>query len=274
MKSTRFIHTHTQSLMAVAAVVVFTAFGAILMWTLSCMEASAEAISPVNEQKQASSGKIMPTSREIAISSFNGINVSNAIEVVFSQGDNPGVAKIKASESGMKNLELTVKDGVLTARQSSTSDNNTSKVVVTVSSPMLYSIKTSTASSVTVNGMLETDGEITVDASTASSVSFGEVSAKKITVEAKTASNVFFLVTEADALTVNAATAADVRLRGMSVASVNAKAESAAEITLSGRCNKSSVKSLSGGEVKTRGLILEQMPITKAAYPAGRTFQP
>ncbi|MDE6400030.1 MAG: DUF2807 domain-containing protein, partial [Muribaculaceae bacterium] len=138
MKSTRFIHTHTQSLMAVAAVVVFTAFGAILMWTLSCMEASAEAISPVNEQKQASSGKIMPTSREIAISSFNGINVSNAIEVVFSQGDNPGVAKIKASESGMKNLELTVKDGVLTARQSSTSDNNTSKVVVTVSSPMLY----------------------------------------------------------------------------------------------------------------------------------------
>lgn len=261
---------HTQSLMAATVVALFTAFGAFIMSAIADSSATMEAATKKPETKNTSNNR-QNTYTDIPIGIFSGIDVSSAIELLFTQGENPGVAKVNASESGMSNLKLYVDNGILVATYRGDVKDGYEKTVIRVSSPVLNSVKAATASSVTINGQLHITGDLHVDTATASSVSFGEVSGSEIIVNANTASQVFFLVSEADKVSVNASTAADVRLRGLCAGSINANASTAAVVTLSGRCNSSKVDANTGGEIKTRGLILETMPVmrSQSSVPAG-----
>lgn len=251
---------HTQSLLAAAVVVLFTAFGAFIMSAIAGNNSTIVAATKKPDVRNAAA-KRPTTSIDIPIGDFSGIDVCSAIEVMFSQGENAGTAKVNASETAITKLKLYVDDGILVAKYVGDIKGVMEKTVIRVSSPVLNSVKTSTASSVTVNGQLNVAGNLQVDAATASSISFGEVAANGITINAATASQVFFLVAEADNIKVNANTAADVKLRGLCAGSINANAATAADVTLSGRCNSSKVNASTRGEIKTRGLILETMPV-------------
>ena len=251
---------HTQSLLAAAVVVLFTAFGAFVMSAIAGNNSTIVAATKKPDVRNAAA-KRPTTSIDIPIGDFSGIDVCSAIEVMFSQGENAGTAKVNASETAITKLKLYVDDGILVAKYVGDIKGVMEKTVIRVSSPVLNSVKTSTASSVTVNGQLNVAGNLQVDAATASSISFGEVAANGITINAATASQVFFLVAEADNIKVNASTAADVKLRGLCAGSINANAATAADVTLSGRCNSSKVNASTRGEIKTRGLILETLPV-------------
>lgn len=254
---------HTQSLLAAAVVALFTACGAFIMSAIAGNNSTIVAATKKPDAKNAA--RHQTSSIDIPIGDFSGIDVCSAIELMFTQGDNPGVAKVNASETAINKLKLYVDDGILVAKYAGDIKGVMEKTVIRVSSPVLNSVKTATASSVTVNGQLNVAGNLQVDAATASSISFGEVTGHQITINAATASQVFFLVAEADNIKVNASTAADVKLRGLCAGNINANASTAADVTLSGRCNSSKVNASTRGEIKTRGLILETMPVRGTA---------
>lgn len=247
-------------MLAAAVVVLFTALGAFLTGAIAGNHPALAAATRKPDSGHADA-KRQTSSVDVPIGNFSGIDVCSAIELMYSQGENPGVAKVNASETAIDKLDLHVENGVLVAKYVGDINGGIEKTVIRVSSPVLNSVRTSTASSVTVNGQLNVAGSLQVDAATASSVSFGEVTGTEITINAATASQVFFLITEADDVNVNASTAAEVKLRGLCAGSVNANATTAADVTLSGRCNGSKVDASTGGEIKTRGLILETMPV-------------
>lgn len=256
----KFSFLKIQYLTAPAVVAISLASGAITMAALAQGGTTAGAANSA-PRTQNSYSRIVE--KRFPVSKFTGIEALTAIEVVFTQGEATGYAEVSASEDMMPYVDICVENGVLNARYKGNPDGVTGKTVVKITAPEIENISTASAASVNVSGILSLTSPLKVSTTAASSVSFGEISGSSLQIEAVSASNVYALSVDMDHVEVSAASAADVKLRGMSVGSVDASAVSAASVTLSGRCNKVAVSEATGGEVKTRGLIRESMPITR-----------
>jgi hypothetical protein len=245
MEKNRFLNT--QSWLTGAVIILSISIGALLMASLTALAAPGGSVT-----------------RRVAVEPFSALNTSAAIEVVFTQGEAPGYAEIKGTETDIADVDLRVINGVLTIGYRTASHrHNSTKTVVTVTNPVLESVQLSSAATLNVMGALLLNTPLTVRAESAASANFGEIAGPSLTVDASSAAKVYALVVEMDNVRVTASSASEVRLKGMSVASVEANAESAADVVLAGRCNKSDTGSSGGGEVKTRGLIVENLPITR-----------
>ena len=87
--------------------------------------------------------------KEVKIGKFDKVNASNGIKIVFTQGRNPGVAKIATTSSAEPYLEVFVKDGELCARYKQHNKNINGPSIVTVSSPELEEVEMSSGATFT-----------------------------------------------------------------------------------------------------------------------------
>lgn len=257
------IRRYINMLWVTLVVSVAVASGALIMSLLLGEEATA---AEPDIYKGASDDR---TTAEINVGAFNRVEVTSAIDVVYSQEENPGVVQVIGSKESIDLISLTVEDGLL--KIGYTGNGNQGTMVVTMSSPRLCGVNTSGASSFTIDGSFQSQDTLKLVTRSASTVNLGEVEVKALDIDAVSASRVYVLMTDAQSVAVQAQSASDVKLRGLNVNKVTANASSASNIVLSGRCNESIVNATTGGNVNTRGLIRETSPIVTASYPTRKS---
>lgn len=243
--------------MAPAVVMVSLALGALLMGMLAGCDTTASAAYATPR-----SGDYGFENASFRVGKFTGIKVSSAIEVIITQGKDTG--EVEVVSSMLPYLRVDNQDGILNIRYEDVTGNiQYGNTVVKVTMSDLKSIVAGTAAGVKTEGAFNLRDNITVDASSAAEVSFGELTGKEMTVTAQSAAQVYALVLDMENLSVNASSASNVRLHGLNVDKISADAGSASVITLSGRCNMIQTEVGGMGEIKTQGLIRETMPLSR-----------
>jgi len=254
---------YSQYLIAAVVVILSSGLGALSMGTLTGGWATADAanITPkTNTAKKSRSSKTIKY-QKLETGAFSEIYISAAFEVELVQAPYPGYIEIMTSDDTAPNVNLSNNNGKLHIKCKDYEKPMPGKIRIT--SGAIKVIHVASAAKITVNGKYNISDTLLVNANTAGEISFGEISGNNLQINASTASKIFALVVDVDKVSINASTAADVKLRGMSVGSVTANANTAAGIVLAGRCNSSTVNSNTGGDIKTRGLILEKLPIKR-----------
>lgn len=189
-----------------------------------------------------STNRVTPSSTfvtfEVAASSINAIEGSSSINVIYTQAPKTAVI-VEAPDNLADLLEISVKSGTLSAGlKPHASVNGSSNVTVHVSSPSLRKIDMSSASSLEVAQGLAIDGNLSVDASSAATVSMNGLSGENISIDCSSS--------------------ARISISAITVSSVTAEASSAAQIDLSGECSSvrfeaSSAASIDASELKSEG---------------------
>lgn len=236
------------------------AFGAFVMSTLIArpLHAADKQIQKINLSNEDSK----TVEKKIKIGDFSQIKAGNAVEVIYTQGKATGEAIVSAPQDWLQALYINSSDDVLTIKCNSMDGQNFGKATVMVTSPELNYLEVATAASFTATTSVTCTHPLTIDSSSAADISFGELILPSLTVNAESASSVSILSVDSGKIDVNATSASIVKIKEISAPKVTAKAQSAAEISLSGRCNDADISTNSGGEVKSRGLIRETMPIS------------
>lgn len=251
-----------QYLFAAAVVACSLALGALVMGALVDGPHRAEAADAFPKSKKEKSGHII--TERVSLPEFDALEVSSAIDIILTQGDYPGYVEVSIAENMRDYLNLQVEDSKLTAGYKNFRGNNKDKTEIKISVPAIYEMTATSASSIKTIGSFAIDKALAITATSAADINIGEITGESLVIEATSAADVYALVVDVDRLYATATSAADIKLRGLNVGTVSATATSAADITLSGRCNHSSVYSNSGGDISTRGLIREKLPIKRA----------
>lgn len=213
----------------------------------------------------SAAGKSTKTvSRTQSVENFNEINVTNAVNVIYTSGT-PSM-EISAPECAFQYISTTVKNDelkiIVNADFNKKYTKLNGKITVTVSSPYLSKIKATNASTVTVKSDLTIAKKFSVKAISASTVNLATVSGKKLDIESQSASTVNVskaLVTE---LEVEATSASTVTISKAQADEVEADADSAATLTISGTCNSLETQALSASTVNLGNLIAKDATAT------------
>lgn len=257
MKPQRQHYTHLLfSLTAIGSM----AIGAFLMSTLTA--GSLRASTQLRDDNGFSRASVATGEKRVRIGDFSKVRAGSAVDVIYVQGEATGEAVITAPNAWLDNVTVTSDDNTLTIGCLSGVHDFSGKITVTVVSPELNELSVATAASFTASGPVTFSEGLSIHASSAADVSFGEMTLPSLNISATSAASVYVLSVETEDILVDASTASSVKLKGLTSSYIKASAHSAADIILSGRCNKSELIKRSGGEIKSRGLIRENMPIT------------
>lgn len=149
---------------------------------------SAIAKSYIDNNVSVSNGKESDAtiSKTIRISGFDEIYATQGIKVVFTQGQNPGTAKIATTPSAEKYLRVEVKDGTLRAFYNSKKGNVDIKgpSIIYVSSPTLNEVELSASACLEVTTDLNVGEDLDIDISSAASATLGNVYCNEMDIEA------------------------------------------------------------------------------------------
>ena len=232
--------------------------------------------------------------KSVKIGSFNKIEASSGIRVIFTQGKESGVARISTTPSAQKYLKVYVNKGKLIARYEGKGNMNISgQTTVSVIAPDLKDIELSSAARFQANGNLDirnleidlssaakatfnniTATEIEIDTSSSSSVSIEKanvntfeadaLSASKITVskivatklelDASSAAKINVGYFNGTTLSTESSSGASVNASGITARNVYSEASSGGSITLKGSCEYLKKSSNSGGRINASQL--------------------
>lgn len=121
--------------------------------------------------------------KSVKISNFNEIEASQAIQIIYVQGKNTGIADISTTPSAEKYLKVEVKDKTLKVYYANTKGNKYVKIkgpsIIRVSSPELHEVDLSSAANVSIEGDLKLNGDFELDLSSASSFNAGNITCSK-----------------------------------------------------------------------------------------------
>lgn len=230
----------------------------------------------------------------VKISVFNKIEAAQGIQIIFTQGNFNGIAQVRTTPSAEKYLSIDVNKGVLSVRYKNIKGDIEGPTIVSVQAPDLNEIDLTSAASIEVKGSLKINGKLSMDLTSAASVTLNSVTATGLYIDQTSASsvtvgnlnlNTFSLdmtsasdanigkvtATKMDVETTSAAkcvikgfngskldasatSGSDILISDIKATEVEAEATSGADITLSGECEKLSTNSSSGGSVVTKKL--------------------
>lgn len=189
-----------------------------------------------------STNRVTPSSTfvtfEVAASSVNAIEGSSSIKVIYTQAPKTAVI-VEAPDNLADLLDISVKSGVLSAGLKPLANvSGSTNVTVHVSSPSLRKIDMSSASNLEIVQGLVIDGNLSVDASSAASISMTGLIGNNVSIDCSSSARVL--------------------ISGINVAAVSAEASSAAQIDLAGECRSvsfeaSSAASINASELKSEG---------------------
>ncbi len=235
--------------------------------------------------------------KEVKIGKFDKVNASTGIKIVFTQGRNPGVAKIATTSSAEPYLEVFVKDGELCARYKQHNKNINGSSIVTVSSPELEEVEMSSGATFTAKSDISLAKDFEVSLSSGASAYFNKIGSSKIDFELSSGSKaevksvdcakfsgevssaadlsvlkVLAVNLEAEAssgskikvgsfdgtkLITEASSGATVTVGGIKSVRIEAEATSGAKVELSGVCSTLDKESSSGGRVEAVRLVTD-----------------
>lgn len=194
--------------------------------------------------------------KTVKIGDFNEIEASQAIKIIFVQGENKGIAEISTTSSAEKYLRVEVKDKTLKAYYANSEGLKNVKIkgptIIKVSSPVLNEIDLSSAANVTVESDLKMDGNIEIDLSSASSFNAGDIRCQKLDLDFSSSANAYIAslngnldadMSSASSIEIaslkgnfyaETSSAASISVNSIASSEISAQASSASSIKLSG----------------------------------------
>lgn len=191
---------------------------------------------------------------------FDRIETATAINVVYTQSDEPQKVVLDVPENMAEYVSLKVKDGKLDVSfKGMHSINGNHGTTVYVSGPAIRKFETSSAGNIYLKNGVTYDGEVAIEASSAGGVYVeGPVKAKTLYVESSSAGSIKVDGAEVDLLGVESSSAGNVKVKNINAVTVAAEASSAGSITLEGNCRTLNKEKSSAGSIHTKNLNLKQ----------------
>lgn len=213
-----------------------------------------------------SSNNVEPSEKRVKkdytgqLAAFDKIETATAINVVYTQNDEPQRVVLDVPENMAKYVSLKVEDGEL---EVSFKNLHTVKgnhhTTVYVSGPAIRNFETSSAGNIYLKNGLSYNGEVKIEASSAGNVHVeAPVRAKKLDLESSSAGNIKVNGVEVDRLEVESSSAGNIKVTGIKAVSVDAEASSAGNVTLEGTCRTFSKEKSSAGNIHAKNLKRQQ----------------
>lgn len=172
--------------------------------------------------------------KEVKIGDFDEIEASRGIKIVFTQGNNPGVAHIATTPSAEKFLKVRVNGNTLEAFYE-TSDNSPKEIkgpsIIAVSSPTLTGVELSSAASLEIKGTFKSSNTLFLDMSSAASLQAETLECTKLGIDSSSASSITVYNLKGS-LIADLSSAASLSINSIDADNISLDASSASKIDL------------------------------------------
>ena len=207
-------------------------------------------------------GTAMAESRTFELTGFDKIDVATGLDAVVTQGDSFSVTATSGSGQALDNLQLTVADGVLTARFDQSfldfilggglvgmllSSGNALTIDITM--PALSAIDASSGADIRADGL--TSDELSLNASSGANIDVTDARLGAVEIGSSSGADVDISGT-AESVTADASSGAGIDAENLVAASATASASSGASISVHATASVNAEAS-SGGDVDVSG---------------------
>lgn len=172
--------------------------------------------------------------KDYSIGNFNAINCSSAIQVVFTQGANPGNAVVETEAENLKYLNVSVSDNTLFLFYKNAHNDIKGKTVISVSSPVLTDLNFSGASQFSITNDFESASNFSVEESGASQIKFNNIKVSESEIEVSGASQFYCQTLWSRDNDIEASGASQFSAEMIKGGDLEAKASGASTINISG----------------------------------------
>lgn len=251
---------------------LLTSFAIMAITLSSCIIATGNNGISVNNGKDSDA----TVKKEIRVSSFDEIQVSQGIKVIVSQGQFPGKVSVATTPSAEEYLQVKVNDGTLKVyydNKAMTGKKIKGPSIITVTIPELEEADLSSGADLLLKGSFNSTRKMDFDLSSGSYLKIENLTCGELSIDSSSGSNAtivkfngnldadsssgsFISVKEASGgiITVDASSGSSISLRSNKSEEIRAKASSGASISLSGRTERLSKQASSGGSVNASDL--------------------
>lgn len=194
-------------------------------------------------------GKVETQKRNV--SDFDGISVSQAINVIYKVGDK--AVEVTAESNLFDKIETYVEGDKLIVRYKKGFNIRKKKpVYVAITSPSLKAVYASSSATFTTEENVESS-KFSIKASSSADVNMAQINAKSIDIQSNSSADIVVKSIVADKLKINGSSSTDITSK-IDVKEVNASISSAASLTLSGTATKGNFSASSGSEINAFNL--------------------
>ena len=207
---------------------------------------------------------IVPSSnyetKQVQVDSFDGISTSTSIDVIYTQTSGKQDVEIYAPDNVMEYVKVHVKDGILMVGFHSDDNRGINikgkhKTEVRVSAPAVHSLKASSSGDIVLKNGLQTEGKVTVKASSSGDITGGNLVCNQLVIGASSSGDIELEAVGCQQLKADASSSGDVKIKLLTSEDVKAEASSSGDVILSsGRCVKADLSASSSGDVVAEGL--------------------
>ena len=222
-------------------------------------------------------GGIVPSenyeTKQIAVDSFDGISTSTAINVVYTQTTEKQSVEVYAPDNLMDYVKVYVKDGILKVGFQSDEYKGICikgkhRTEIRICAPAIHSLNASSSGDIVLKNGLNTDGKVTINASSSGEVEGDNLCCGKLVLGASSSGDIGLGTVKCDQLEVSASSSGDVEIKQLITKKVMVEASSAGDVVITeGACEYANFNASSSGEIVAKGLKADH--IKASASSAG-----
>ena len=197
--------------------------------------------------------------QKLKVEAFDGISTATSIDVVYTQSDHTDI-EVYAPDNLMEYVKVENDGKMLKIHFDTKRMGNRINIrgkhdtKVSISAPAVHALHTSSSGDILLMNGLKTDGEVSIQASSAGEIKGSNVSCGELVVEASSAGDIELKNVACSTLKIEASSAGDVEIEALEAKKVVAEASSSGDVSLEGACRLANLESSSAGDIDADGL--------------------
>jgi hypothetical protein len=197
--------------------------------------------------------------QKVKVEAFDGISTATSIDVVYTQSDHTDI-EVYAPDNLMEYVKVENDGKMLKIHFDTKRMGNRINIrgkhdtKVSISAPAVHALHTSSSGDILLMNGLKTDGEVSIQASSAGEIKGSNVSCGELVVEASSAGDIELKNVACSTLKIEASSAGDVEIEALEAKKVVAEASSSGDVSLEGACRLANLESSSAGDIDADGL--------------------
>lgn len=198
--------------------------------------------------------------KEYKLTSFDKIETATAINVVYTQNEEPQKVTLDVPKNMVEYVSLTVNNGELKVSfKNMHTIRGDHKTTLYVSGPAIRKFQTSSAGNIHLKNGVAYNGDMTIKSSSAGGIyADNPIKAKTLYIEASSAGNIKIAGAYVNMLGVESSSAGNIKVKDIKSSTVAAKASSAGNIILEGKCQVLEKEASSAGNIYSKNLKVQQ----------------
>ena len=197
--------------------------------------------------------------QKVKVEAFDGISTATSIDVVYTQSDHTDI-EVYAPDNLMEYVKVENDGKMLKIHFDTKRMGNRINIrgkhdtKVSISAPAVHALHTSSSGDILLMNGLKTDGEVSIQASSAGEIKGSNISCGELVVEASSAGDIELKNVACSTLKIEASSAGDVEIEALEAKKVVAEASSNGDVSLEGACRLANLESSSAGDIDADGL--------------------